>query len=52
MQPAMDHFPITLLFLLSLDFSCVCCLLHKERPLNELQSFVDETRVLVSKTSE
>ena len=51
MQPVIDHFP-TLLFLFSLDFGCVCCLLHKERPLNELESFIDETRVLVSESSE
>lgn len=50
MQPAVNYLPITLLFLLGLDFGCTCCLLHKERPLNELQSFVDETGGLVSKT--
>lgn len=48
MQPAVNHFSITLLFLLSLDFGCTCCLLHKERPLDELESFVDNTRRLVS----
>lgn len=49
MQPAMNHFfPITLLFLLGLDFGCARCLLHKERPLDELESFIDETIISVS----
>lgn len=52
MQPAMNHLSITLLFLLGPDFGCACCLLHKERPLDELQSFVDETVVSVSNMSD
>lgn len=52
MQPAVNYFPITLLFLLGLDFGHVSGLLHKERPLDELESFVNETRVSVSKTLE
>lgn len=53
MQPAMNHsFPITLLFLLGLEFGCTRCLLHEERPLDELESFIDETIISVSKMSE
>lgn len=48
MQPAVNYFPITLLFLLGLDFGHVSCLLHKERPLDELETFVNDTRVFVS----
>lgn len=51
MQPAVNHFPITLLFLLSLDFRCTRCLLHEERPLNELKSFIDDTTMIVSKNA-
>lgn len=52
MQPAMNYLPITLLLLLGLDFGYASCLLHKERPLDELESFVNDTRDFVSKTPE